>query len=352
MQIIDYLNKIIELKGSDLFLSVGSKPRVKVEGKLKEVSNDFLSPEVLETMAKELMSHSSWEKFSKELELDLSIDRSDLDSRFRVNVFRQCGNIALVLRRVPKDIPSLEVLKSPPVLSELIMKKRGLILMVGGTGSGKSTTLAAMISHRNTNSMGHILTIEDPIEFIHEDASCLVNQREIGIDSLTYAAALRAAMRESPDVVMIGEIRDLVTMEAVLELCNTGHLVVSTLHSNNANQALDRIVNLFARENRDQVLMDLSINLHGIISQRLVMGVNQTRVAAMEILMMTPHIRELVLSGQLTEIKTAMETSAQAGMQTFDSSLFKLYTEKSISLDTALDNADSRTNLESKINFG
>ncbi len=352
MQIIDYLNKIIELKGSDLFLSVGSKPRVKVEGKLKEVSNDFLSPEVLETMAKELMSPSSWEKFSKELELDLSIDRSDLDSRFRVNVFRQCGNIALVLRRVPKDIPSLEVLKSPPVLSKLIMKKRGLILMVGGTGSGKSTTLAAMICHRNTNSMGHILTIEDPIEFIHEDASCLVNQREIGIDSLTYAAALRAAMRESPDVVMIGEIRDLVTMEAVLELCNTGHLVVSTLHSNNANQALDRIVNLFARENRDQVLMDLSINLHGIISQRLVMGVNQTRVAAMEILMMTPHIRELVLSGQLTEIKTAMETSAQAGMQTFDSSLFKLYTEKSISLDTALDNADSRTNLESKINFG
>ncbi len=352
MQIIDYLNKIIELKGSDLFLSVGSKPRVKVEGKLKEVSNDFLSPEVLETMAKELMSPSSWEKFSKELELDLSIDRSDLDSRFRVNVFRQCGNIALVLRRVPKDIPSLEVLKSPPVLSKLIMKKRGLILMVGGTGSGKSTTLAAMICHRNTNSMGHILTIEDPIEFIHEDASCLVNQREIGIDSLTYAAALRAAMRESPDVVMIGEIRDLVTMEAVLELCNTGHLVVSTLHSNNANQALDRIVNLFARENRDQVLMDLSINLHAIISQRLVMGVNQTRVAAMEILMMTPHIRELVLSGQLTEIKTAMETSAQAGMQTFDSSLFKLYTEKSISLDTALDNADSRTNLESKINFG
>ena len=352
MQIIDYLNKIIELKGSDLFLSVGSKPRVKVEGKLKEVSNDFLSPEVLETMAKELMSPSSWEKFSKELELDLSIDRSDLDSRFRVNVFRQCGNIALVLRRVPKDIPSLEVLKSPPVLSKLIMKKRGLILMVGGTGSGKSTTLAAMICHRNTNSMGHILTIEDPIEFIHEDASCLVNQREIGIDSLTYAAALRAAMRESPDVVMIGEIRDLVTMEAVLELCNTGHLVVSTLHSNNANQALDRIVNLFARENRDQVLMDLSINLHGIISQRLVMGVNQTRVAAMEILMMTPHIRELVLSGQLTEIKTAMETSAQAGMQTFDSSLFKLYTEKLISLDTALDNADSRTNLESKINFG
>ena len=352
MQIIDYLNKIIESKGSDLFLSVGSKPRVKVEGKLKEVSNDFLSPEVLETMAKELMSPSSWEKFSKELELDLSIDRSDLDSRFRVNVFRQCGNIALVLRRVPKDIPSLEVLKSPPVLSELIMKKRGLILMVGGTGSGKSTTLAAMISHRNTNSMGHILTIEDPIEFIHEDALCLVNQREIGIDSLTYAAALRAAMRESPDVVMIGEIRDLVTMEAVLELCNTGHLVVSTLHSNNANQALDRIVNLFARENRDQVLMDLSINLHGIISQRLVMGVNQTRVAAMEILMMTPHIRELVLSGQLTEIKTAMETSAQAGMQTFDSSLFKLYTENSISLDTALDNADSRTDLESKINFG
>ena len=352
MQIIDYLNKIIESKGSDLFLSVGSKPRVKVEGKLKEVSNDFLSPEVLETMAKELMSPSSWEKFSKELELDLSIDRSDLDSRFRVNVFRQCGNIALVLRRVPKDIPSLEVLKSPPVLSELIMKKRGLILMVGGTGSGKSTTLAAMISHRNTNSMGHILTIEDPIEFIHEDALCLVNQREIGIDSLTYAAALRAAMRESPDVVMIGEIRDLVTMEAVLELCNTGHLVVSTLHSNNANQALDRIVNLFSRENRDQVLMDLSINLHGIISQRLVMGVNQTRVAAMEILMMTPHIRELVLSGQLTEIKTAMETSAQAGMQTFDSSLFKLYTENSISLDTALDNADSRTNLESKINFG
>ena len=189
MQIIDYLNKIIELKGSDLFLSVGSKPRVKVEGKLKEVSNDFLSPEVLETMAKELMSPSSWEKFSKELELDLSIDRSDLDSRFRVNVFRQCGNIALVLRRVPKDIPSLEVLKSPPVLSKLIMKKRGLILMVGGTGSGKSTTLAAMICHRNTNSMGHILTIEDPIEFVHDNKLSVINQREVHRDTHSFSNA-------------------------------------------------------------------------------------------------------------------------------------------------------------------
>ena len=352
MQILDYLNKIIELKGSDLFLSAGSKPRIKVEGKLEEVGDNFLSSKSLEAIAKEVMSNSSWEKFNKELELDFSIDKADLNSRFRVNVFRQCGNIALVLRRVPKDILSLEVLKSPPVLSELIMKKRGLILMVGATGSGKSTTLAAMIHHRNTHSMGHILTIEDPIEFVHEDKSCLVNQREIGIDSLTYAAALRAAMRESPDVVMIGEIRDLVTMEAVLELCNTGHLVVSTLHSNNANQALDRIVNLFARENRDQVLMDLSLNLQAIISQRLVMGADGTRVAAMEILMMTPHIRELVLSGQLTEIKAAMEGSAQAGMQTFDSSLFKLYTDNLIGLDTALDNADSRTDLESKINFG
>ncbi|MDC3067441.1 PilT/PilU family type 4a pilus ATPase [Pseudomonadota bacterium] len=352
MQILDYLNRIIELKGSDLFLSAGSKPRIKVEGKLEEVGDNFLSSEILEAMAKEVMSNSGWEKFNKELELDFSINKEDLDSRFRVNVFRQCGNIALVLRRVPKEIPSLEVLKSPPILSQLIMKKRGLILMVGGTGSGKSTTLAAMIRHRNFHSMGHILTIEDPIEFVHEDESCLVNQREIGIDSLTYAAALRAAMRESPDVVMIGEIRDLVTMEAVLELCNTGHLVVSTLHSNNANQALDRIVNLFARENRDQVLMDLSLNLQGIISQRLVMGVDEARVAAMEILMMTPHIRELVLSGQLTEIKAAMEGSAQAGMQTFDSSLFRLYTGNFIGLDTALDNADSRTDLESKINFG
>ena len=352
MQILDYLNRIIELKGSDLFLSAGSKPRIKVEGKLEEAGDDFLSSELLEAMAKEVMSNSGWEIFNKELELDFSINKEDLDSRFRVNVFRQCGNIALVLRRVPKEIPSLEVLKSPPILSQLIMKKRGLILMVGGTGSGKSTTLAAMIRHRNFHSMGHILTIEDPIEFVHEDESCLVNQREIGIDSLTYAAALRAAMGESPDVVMIGEIRDLVTMEAVLELCNTGHLVVSTLHSNNANQALDRIVNLFARENRDQVLMDLSLNLQGIISQRLVMGVDETRVAAMEILMMTPHIRELVLSGQLTEIKAAMEGSAQAGMQTFDSSLFRLYTGNLIDLDTALDNADSRTDLESKINFG
>ena len=352
MQILDYLNKIIALKGSDLFLSAGSKARIKVEGKLEEVGDDLLSSELLESMAKEVMTNNGWEKFRKELELDFSIDKEDLDSRFRVNVFRQSGNIALVLRRVPKDILSLEVLKSPPILSELIMKKRGLILMVGGTGSGKSTTLAAMIRHRNSNSMGHILTIEDPIEFVHEDESCLVNQREIGIDSLTYAAALRAAMRESPDVIMIGEIRDLVTMEAVLELCNTGHLVVSTLHSNNANQALDRIVNLFARENRDQVLMDLSLNLQGIISQRLVMGVNETRVAAMEILMMTPHIRELILSGQLTEIKAAMEGSAQAGMQTFDSSLFRLYTENLIGLDTALDNADSRNDLESKINFG
>ena len=352
MQLLKYLNKIIELKGSDLFLSAGSKPRIKVEGRLEEVEVETLSAEMVEQMAKEIMSENNWEKFKKELELDFAIEEKGMDSRFRVNVFRQCGAIALVLRKVPKEIPSLKKLKTPPVLSNLIMKKRGLILMVGGTGSGKSTTLSAMINHRNTESRGHILTIEDPIEFIHLDMSCLVNQREIGVDSLSYPAALKSAMRESPDVVMIGEIRDRVTMEAVMELCNTGHLVVSTLHSNNANQALDRIVNSFPQGNRNQVLMDLSLNLVGIISQRLVMGVDETRVAAMEILIMTPHIRELVLCGQLTEIKAAMEGSSQAGMQTFDAALFSLYSENLISLDVALDNADSRTNLETKINFG
>ncbi len=352
MQLIEYLEKTIELNGSDLFLSSGSKPRIKVEGVLEEIGNNFLEPEILETVAKEAMSAANWEKFSKEMELDFAIDKAELDSRFRVNVFRQCGNIGLVLRKVPRDILSLEKLKSPIILSELVMKKRGLILMAGGTGSGKSTTLSAMIHHRNLNSMGHILTIEDPIEFIHKDLSCLINQREIGVDSLNYAAALRSAMRESPDVVMIGEIRDQITMEAVLELCNTGHLVVSTIHSNNANQALDRIVNLFDPSNRDQVLMDLSLNLLGLISQRLVMGTNDRRIAAMEILIMTPHIRELVLSGQLTEIKAAMEGTSQAGMQTFDAALFSLFSKNLISLDVALDNADSRTNLESRINFG
>jgi twitching motility protein PilU len=234
----------------------------------------------------------------------------------------------------------------------MVMNKRGLILMVGATGSGKSTTLAAMVNYRNKNSAGHILTIEDPVEFSHPNLKSILNQREVGVDTLSYRNALRASLREAPDVILIGEIRDRETMEAALELSNTGHLAVSTLHANNANQAMERVINMFPQVAHQQLFMDLSLNVRAVISQRLVTGIDGMRCAAIEILVNTPHIADLILKGELDEMKIAMEESGQKGMQTFDKALFNLYKEGRIELEEALNNADSRTNLEAKINFG
>lgn len=258
----------------------------------------------------------------------------------------------MVLRRIPAEIPNIDELGLPEILKELVKHKRGLILMAGASGSGKSTTLAAMINERNKEMTGHILSIEDPVEFSHPNLKSIVNQREVGVDTLNYRNALKASLREAPDVILIGEIRDRETMEAALELCNTGHLAISTLHANNANQAVERVINLFPQDLHKQLFMDLSLNLRAVVSQRLVKGMDGKRIAAIEILVNTPHIADLILKGEIHELKEAMEGSGMRGMQTFDMALHTLFKEERIELEEVLGNADSRTNLEAKINFG
>jgi len=311
-----------------------------------------LTGDVVKAAAYGIMSPSQIERFEQTMESDFAVAMEDQTARFRVNVFRQRGDISMVLRMIPTKIKSLDDLALPDILKALIMHKRGLILMVGATGSGKSTTLAAMINERNLKMSGHILTIEDPVEFSHPNLKSIVNQRELGVDTLSYRAALRASLREAPDVILIGEIRDRETMEAALELCNTGHLCVSTMHANNANQAMERVINLFPQELHKQLFLDLSLNVRAVISQRLVQGIDGFRVAALEVMLNTPHIADLILKGQIWSIKEAMETSGAKGMQTFDMALHALYKDQRIDLEEALNNADSRTNLEARVNFG
>ena len=298
------------------------------------------------------MTESQINRFENTMECDFAISLPDKSARYRVNVFRQRGETSMVLRRIPSQIPTIDELALPEVLKALVMHKRGLILMVGATGSGKSTTLAAMVNERNQKMTGHILTIEDPIEFSHPNLKSIINQREVGVDTMTYRNALRSSLREAPDVILIGEVRDRETMEAALELCNTGHLCLSTLHANNANQAMERVINLFTQDLHKQLFLDLSLNIRAVISQRLVQSVDGRRVAAIEILINTPHIADLILKGNISDLKEAMEQSGAKGMQTFDMALFELYKEERIDLEEALSNADSRTNLEARINFG
>ncbi|OGT32257.1 MAG: type IV pili twitching motility protein PilT [Gammaproteobacteria bacterium RBG_16_51_14] len=351
MDITPYLKLMVEKNASDLFFTVGSPVKIKIEGKATAVGKTILTTDLSRAAAFGIMNDHQVHHFEETMECDFAIHMPDGSGRFRVNVFRQRGDVGMVLRLIPSKIPTFEKLGVPDVLKELIMHKRGLILMVGATGSGKSTTLAAMINHRNENMTGHILTIEDPVEFSHPNLKSIVNQREVGVDTLTYRNALRASLREAPDVILIGEIRDRETMEAALELSNTGHLAVSTLHANNANQAMERVINLFPQALHKQLFMDLSLNIRAVISQRLVLGVDGKRCAAIEIMVNTPHISELILKGDIDEIKIAMEESGQRGMQTFDRALFNLYKEGRIVLEEALSNADSRTNLEARINF-
>ena len=352
MEITPYLKLLRDKLGSDLFFSVGAPVKIKIEGQVSSVGKTVLTGDLTKAAAYGIMSPSQIERFEHTYESDFAISLEDKSARFRINVFRQRGEISMVLRRIPSNIPTIDELALPDILKSLVMHKRGLILMVGATGSGKSTTLAAMINERNQKMSGHILTIEDPIEFSHPNLRSLVNQREIGVDTLTYRAALRASLREAPDVILIGEIRDRETMEAALELCNTGHLCLSTLHANNSNQAMERVINLFPQELHKQLFLDLALNVRAVISQRLVQGVDGFRVAAIEVMISTPHIADLILKGQVGSIKEAMEQSGAKGMQTFDMALFNLYKEERIDLEEALNNADSRTNLEARINFG
>jgi len=352
MDITPYLKLLRDKGGSDLFFSSGATVKIKIEGQVSSVGKTVLTGDVVKAAAYGIMSPSQIARFEQTMESDFAVAMEDQTARFRVNVFRQRGDISMVLRLIPTKIKSLDDLALPDILKALIMHKRGLILMVGATGSGKSTTLAAMINERNLKMSGHILTIEDPVEFSHPNLKSIVNQRELGVDTLSYRAALRASLREAPDVILIGEIRDRETMEAALELCNTGHLCVSTMHANNANQAMERVINLFPQELHKQLFLDLSLNVRAVISQRLVQGIDGFRVAALEVMLNTPHIADLILKGQIWSIKEAMETSGAKGMQTFDMALHALYKDQRIDLEEALNNADSRTNLEARVNFG
>jgi len=352
MDIQPYLKLMVEKKASDLFFTVGTPVKIKIEGKASPVGKTVLTGDLCKAAAYGIMNEHQINHFEDTYECDFAVSMPDGSARFRVNVFRQRGEVAMVLRQIPTKIPTVDELGLPDVLKDLVEHKRGLILMVGATGSGKSTTLAAMIDHRNEVMAGHILTIEDPVEFSHPNRKSIVNQREVGVDTLSYRNALRASLREAPDVILIGEIRDRETMEAALELSNTGHLALSTLHANNANQAMERVINLFPQDHHKQLFMDLSLNLRAVISQRLVLGVDGKRCAAIEIMINTPHIAELILKGDIDEIKEAMTESGQYGMQTFDMALHELYKVGRIELEEALTNADSRTNLEAKINFG
>jgi len=352
MDLQPYLKLVVEKNASDLFLTAESPVKIKLEGKAVSVGKTELTPELTQAAADGIMNDRQKAEFAETNECDFAIAMPDGSARFRVNVFRQRGRAALVLRLIPSKIPTISSLQLPEILGDMILQKRGLLLMVGATGSGKSTTLAAMLNHRNEQQSGHILTIEDPIEFYHPNIKSIFNQREVGVDTVSYARALKASLREAPDVILIGEIRERVTMEAALELANTGHLAVSTLHANNSNQAMERVINMFPQDLHRQLFMDLSLNLRGVISQRLVPDINGKRCAAIEIMINTPYISELILKGEVDSIKEAMQESATAGMQTFDDALFALYKEGRISLEEALNNADSRTNLEAKINFG
>lgn len=344
----DYLYALAENDGSDLYLSTGAPPCAKFQGKLKPLSKTAYKAGEIDAIAQAIMDEEQREEFLHELEMNLAISISGV-GRFRVNIFKQRNETSIVVRNIVTEIPKFDDLGLPVVLKDIMMAKRGLVLFVGGTGSGKSTSLASLIDHRNTNSGGHIITIEDPVEFVHRHKKSLVNQREVGVDTRSFKNALKNTLRQAPDVILIGEIRDRETMEHALQFAETGHLAISTLHANNANQALERIVNLFPEERRPQLLLSLGQNIRAIVSQRLIPTVDGKRCAAVEVLLGTKTIQELILRGRLEEIKEIMEKSENLGMQTFDSAIYQLVADGRISLDDALANADSANNLRLRI---
>ncbi len=347
MDIGYFLKLMTEKNASDMFLTTGAPVYIKVEGKLYPLGSTGLPPGMVKKIAYSLMDEGQVPLFERDLELNMALAVEGA-GRFRVNVFKQRGEVGMVVRAIRSIIPSIEELQLPQVLKEIIMAPRGLVLIVGSTGSGKSTTLASMIDHRNSIISGHILTIEDPIEYLHKHKKSIVNQREVGLDTHAFHNALKNAMREAPDVILIGEILDATTMEAAIAFAETGHLCLATLHSNNADQTLERILNFFHENAHKNVLMNLALNLRAVISQRLVVGIDGRRLPAAEILINTPHVRDLMRRGQVHEIKQAMEESLEEGMETFDQCLFRLYKEGRIEMEEALRAADSRDGLALK----
>ena len=348
MELQEYLKTLVETDASDLYLTVARPPMYRVNGKVNPIGATTFTPDNLEALAQSILNERQMKEFQETNEMNLATALPGV-SRFRVNMFRQRGSVGMVIRRVKAEISTLEDLALPNILKDITMSRRGLALVVGATGSGKSTTLAAMVDYRNTNEAGHIITIEDPIEFVHRHKASIVTQREVGFDTHSFQAALKNTLRQAPDVILIGEIRDTETMEAAITFAETGHLCLGTLHSNNANQAIERIMNFFPSERHHQIYLQLSMNLRAIISQRLIPSVDGKRAPALEILLDTPRLKNLIKRGEVDTIKEGMEAGVQEGCQTFDQALFMLYKEGKIGLEQALVNADSTNNLRLKI---
>ncbi|TNF61363.1 MAG: PilT/PilU family type 4a pilus ATPase [Burkholderiales bacterium] len=343
-----YLALMVSAEASDLLLSAGSPAAIKVQGEVSRLPEPPLTATQTRSLAYSVMTQAQVHEFESTLECDLAVAVAPL-GRFRINVYRQRGDVAMVVRHINPRIPTIESLKLPPVLRELAMLERGLVLVVGAAGSGKSTTLAAMLDHRNHHATGHILTVEDPMEFEHSHGRCIVDQREVGLDTMGFDEALRHAMREAPDVIMIGEIRDRDTMKHALTYAETGHLCLSTLHANNANQAIQRILNFFPETAHQQVLLDLSLNLKGVVGQRLIRGARNRLVPAVEVMLHSPYVADLILKGQTGGLKDVMARSNELGMCTFDQSLYDLVLRGELSAEQAIEQADSRTDLSLRI---
>jgi len=345
----ELLRTMVKKEGSDLFITAGAVPSMKVDGEMTPLSNQSLSPQHTQVLVAAVMNDKQRAEFEQTQECNFAISLPGV-SRFRVNAFTQRGSVGMVLRVIRSEIPLFEDLNLPPILKDISMSKRGLVIFVGATGSGKSTSLAAMVGHRNQNSHGHIITIEDPIEFIHNHRNCIVTQREVGVDTEDYAIALKNTLRQAPDVILIGEIRDRETMEHAIAFAETGHLCLSTLHANSTNQALDRIINFFPEDRRQQLLMDLSLNLKSLVSQRLIPTIaGNGRIAAIEIMINSPLMSDLIFKGQVHEIKELIAKSNELGMQTFDQALFDLYENGQVKYEDALRNADSVNDLRLRI---
>ena len=345
----DLLRLMLQKNGSDLFITTGFPPAIKIDGKIVPQSNQVLQPQHTSELARAIMSDRQAAEFEAHKECNFGISPAGI-GRFRANAFVQQGKVGLVLRTIPQKIPNFKELGLPPVLTEIALGKRGLVIFVGGTGTGKTTSLASMVDYRNENTYGHIITIEDPIEFLHPHKNCIVTQREVGIDTESWEAALKNTLRQAPDVILMGEIRDRETMDYAIAFAETGHLCLATLHANSANQAIDRVINFFPEERRAQLLMDLSLNLRAMVSQRLLpLKDRKGRVPAVEVMLNSPLISDLIFKGNVPEIKEIMKRSRELGMQTFDQSLFDLYEDELITYEDALRNADSINDLRLQI---